>query len=667
MNLLKNERSPYLLQHKDNPIHWMPWGDDAFAKARRDNKPIFLSVGYSTCHWCHVMAHESFEDQEVAQVLNDQFVCIKLDREERPDVDDIYMTALQAISGGGGWPMSIWMNAEGKPFFAGTYFPKYRFLQLLRRIDELWKTENEKLSQDGDRLLASVQSMGLNEVNEEISEADYEEFLKTYINHFQSHFDEKHGGFGHAPKFPQTMNLMVMMRQDRQTGLRQAEAIVNGTLVNMVRGGIYDQLAGGFHRYSVDEIWLVPHFEKMLYDQALLSVTLIEGFQNYGEAELARGARETLDYVLREMTHKEGGFYSAQDADSLDPIKGHSEEGYFCTYSFAELRASLTDAELDLLQKAYGVSEAGNFEGRNILHLQNDFDGSVKADALIVSAFAKLKKLRAAKPVPHLDDKVISAWNGWMVWALVKGAMVFQEPRYLEAARKAMTFLRENLSTPDGGLRRFWRDGMAVGHGAAEDYASMIHACLELYQADFDVRWADWAMSLQKTFDSQFWDSEEGLYFSNDGQDKLLPLRPKDDYDGVTPCSNSMAKYNLERIFLLNGDARLKHQATRITRALFPKLKQHPSGLPFLALGIDFELAASKVAVLNGPGWVNDFYLERSRLFEPYLIWAHVETQWPVTLGKATATPSIYICERGQCLKPALKAEDARAQILPPG
>jgi len=505
-NRLASEKSPYLLQHKDNPIAWRAWGAEAFAVARAQDKPIFLSVGYSTCHWCHVMAHESFVDKEVAEVLNRDFVCIKVDREERPDVDSIYMSALQTMSGGGGWPMSVWLTAEGKPFFAGTYFPKLRLLQLLRRIEDVWKNQRSALLEDSQRLAEAMRESEASAPSEVGDKVEYQEVLKSYISHFHHHFDEVNGGFGKAPKFPQTMNLMLMMRQDFKTGLRQAEAIVNTTLLKMVRGGIFDQLRGGFHRYSVDERWVVPHFEKMLPDQALLSVTLLEASELYGEPELARGARETLEYVLREMTHGEGGFFSAQDADSLDPVTGHSEEGVFCTYTFAELSAALTAGELAALSEAYGVGKDGIFEGRNILHLQEGFDGSVKRNSEIVSAFAKLDVLRQAKPAPHLDDKIIAAWNGWMIWALVKGARHFAEPRYLAAAQKALGFLRRELWR-DGTLRRYWREGATHVAGGAEDYASLIHACIELHQADFSPEWADWAVELQTAMDQKFFDS----------------------------------------------------------------------------------------------------------------------------------------------------------------
>jgi uncharacterized protein YyaL (SSP411 family) len=643
-NQLQFEKSPYLLQHKDNPVHWQPWGPAAFAKAQAENKPIFLSIGYSTCHWCHVMAHESFEDIEVAEVLNRGFINIKVDREELPDVDGVYMSAVQALTGGGGWPMSLWLTAEGKPFFAGTYFPKYRLMQLLRRIQEIWHSDNDKLIADSERLTAAVRQLAQLEPSSG-DDADYEEFLHTYINHFQLHYDEAHGGFGGAPKFPQTMNLMVMMRQDREFG--QAEAMVNGTLTHMVRGGVYDQLMGGFHRYSVDEKWLVPHFEKMLYDQALLSVTMVEAFQRYGEPLLQRACRETLDYVLREMTHKEGGFFSAQDADSLDP-QGHMEEGYFCTYAYSELQSALTAEELEAIKTIYGVTPAGNFEGRNILYLRAD----VESDPELESARHKLRELRAAHPQPHLDDKVISAWNGWMVWALAKAGIAWSEPRYIRAAQKAMHFIKQNL-WHEKQLQRYWRDGEAKGRGTAEDYASLIHACIELYQADFDSTWAQWALELQTLLDEHFWDGEEGNYFANDGQDDLLPIRPRDDYDGVTPCSNSMAAYNLERLYLLTGEPLFKQKAQRIISGLFGKLKQHPSGLPFLALAVDLQMAdEAQVAVVSGKGWVNDYLDRERRKFQPHRLWAMADTHWPVTQGKGGSEPTLYICEDGQCRSP---------------
>jgi len=661
VNTLGREKSPYLLQHKDNPIAWFAWGPEAFETAKRENKPVFLSVGYSTCHWCHVMAHESFEDQEVADVLNSGFVSIKVDREERPDVDDVYMKALQSLSGGGGWPMSVWLTPEGKPFFAGTYFPKYRFLQLLRRVGEIWKTEPAHLLEDGERLLHAVKAHAAELPEIDTAAADWEEALKVYISHFQFHFDEKFGGFGNAPKFPQTMNLMLMMRQDFKTGLQQAEAMVTSTLSNMVRGGVYDQLSGGFHRYSVDQKWLVPHFEKMLYDQALLTVTLIEASQVYGENEFARAARETLDYVQREMTGAEGGFFSAQDADSLNPVLGHNEEGFFATYTHDELKNLLNAEEFDLVKRAYGVTPQGDFEGRAILHLQEGFDGSVREEPFMKAAFEKLRALRAAKPAPHLDDKVIAAWNGWMIWAFARGARAFGNASYLKSAENALAFVRGHL-WKDGHLNRFWREG-AQGAGTSEDYASMIHACLELHQANGSKAAATFALELQMALDKNFWDEEDGAYFTNDGADPYLPVRTKDDYDGVTPCANSMAALNLVRLYLLTGEAIFKHKAERIFALLFPKFKQYPSGLPFLGLALDALVSETKTAVVNGAGWAEEFRKESQRRFLPYVYWTTSQSGWPVASGKLGDEPKIYVCEEGHCRKPAVSKLEASAQL----
>jgi uncharacterized protein YyaL (SSP411 family) len=660
MNRLSSEKSPYLLQHKDNPIHWQAWGEEAFRLAREQGKPVFLSVGYSTCHWCHVMAHESFEDQEVAGALNKSFISIKVDREERPDVDDVYMKALQVLSGGGGWPMSVWLTPEGKPFFAGTYFPKYRFLQLLRRIEQLWTEERAPLLEDGDRLLETVRSLREGEEGDEANAADWEESLGRIVGHFQYVFDEAHGGFGKAPKFPPSMNLMVMMRQDYKSGLNQAEAMVTHTLNRMVRGGIYDQLRGGFHRYSVDEKWLVPHFEKMLYDQALITVALCEASRQYQQPELERAARETLDYVLRELTDAGGGFYCAQDADSLNPDKGHNEEGYFATYSYDELKSALSNEELSLVSRVYGVSPQGDFEGRSILHLQEGFEGTVKSEPAVAALLAKLEKLRAGRPLPHLDDKIIGAWNGWMIWAFALAGSTFGEERYVKAAARALSFCQENLWKA-GKLSRFWRDGEARGAGTSEDYASLIHACLEVQQADGSDRWTTWALDLQNALDGMFWDTDESGYFVNDGLDPRLPLRPKDDYDGVTPSANSMAALNLERLYLLTGDVQFKHKAERLFATMFARFKQYPSSLPYLALAADLSVSNAKVAVISEAPWTADFVAKEVSKFHPYTFWVRAKSGWPIAKDKAK--PGIYVCEEGRCLAPAASPEEAVKQL----
>lgn len=607
------------------------------------------------------MAHESFEDQEVADVLNQKFISIKVDREERPDVDDVYMKALQSLSGGGGWPMSVWLTPDGKPFFAGTYFPKYRFLQLLRRIDQLWSTERDSLLNDGDRLTQTVRDLKSTS-EDEGSEVDWEETINGFTSNFQHHYDEANGGFGQAPKFPQSMNLMLMMRQDAASTMNHAEVMVTGTLRAMLHGGIYDQLRGGFHRYSVDEKWLVPHFEKMLYDNALITISLLEAGSLYGDEEMVRGARETLDYVLREMTDKNGGFYSAQDADSLDPEKNHSEEGYFATYSYEELKSALTEEELSVLGRVYGVTAQGNFEGRNILHLQDSFDGKVKEEPLVKSALAKLEKIRSKRPAPHLDDKIIGAWNGWMIWAMARGSAVTGESRYLTAAQNALNFIRKNM-WKDGKLARFYRDGEAKASATAEDYSSLIYACMELHQVDLNPEWVKFALEMQTALDKSFWDEDEGGYFTSDGSDPLLPLRTKDDYDGVTPCANSMAAWNLVRLFLLTGEAKYKLKSERLFQLFYPKFRRYPSGLPFMAMAMDYHLNEAKVAVMNGDGWVNEFYKEQSARFQPYVYWTTSDSTWPVAEGKTGKTAKIYVCTEGRCLNPSANSEETLAQF----
>jgi uncharacterized protein YyaL (SSP411 family) len=665
-NRLGAEKSPYLLQHKNNPIAWYAWGERAFADARALNKPIFLSIGYSTCHWCHVMAHESFEDQDVAEVLNKNFISIKLDREERPDIDDLYMKAVQALTGGGGWPMSVWLTPEGRPFFAGTYFPKHRFLQLLRRIEQLWSDSRDQLLADGDRLLETIQRISRSDGGQTTPGMDeMEEFLQCYTNHFQHHFDERHGGFGGAPKFPQSMNLMVMMRQDAKTATYAAESMVKGTLDGMIRGGIYDHLAGGFHRYSVDERWLVPHFEKMLYDQALLSVTLLEAQALYKEEEFGRAARETLDYVLREMTHPEGGFYSAQDADSLNPQTGHVEEGHFATYVYSELKDRLSPTQLDLLTRVYGVTPEGQFEGRNILYLQKGFSRTTRnANPELREALSVLSEIRASRPAPHLDDKVIASWNGWMAWALARAGLYLGEPLYTVAAEKALRFIKQKMFV-SGRLSRFWRDGETRSSATAEDYASLINACVELYQSGFNEEWADWALTLQNVMDRDFWDIDEGGYYAADGRDHLVPLRHKDDYDGVTPGANSMAALNLVRLYSFTGERRFLEKAETIMNWLFPRLREFPSSLAFLAVAIDLHLSSPRVAVVSGNSWAREVFWETASGFSPHLLWAKADSSsvWPVARDKESHEPRIYVCTEGRCLKPATDKSSALEQL----
>jgi len=611
------------------------------------------------------MAHESFESEDVARILNAHFVSIKLDREERPDVDALYMRAVQALTGGGGWPMSVWLTPEGVPFFAGTYFPQKRFLQICQRVHEIWASDRSTLLKDSQQLLGMIRSMADEDSVSETQEwnlSEAEDLLSGYINHFQNVYDERFGGFGRAPKFPQTMNLMLMMRQDHKTGLGQAEAMVTETLHHMLRGGMYDHLMGGFHRYSVDEKWLVPHFEKMLYDQALLSVTLIEAHSLYGGAELARAARETLDYVLREMTSPEGGFYCAQDADSLDPETNHMEEGHFATYLFSELKDALTAEELASLQKVYGVCEEGQFEGRNILHLQSDYDGTAKSDPKLKSALEKLVKIREGRPAPHLDRKVVVSWNAWMIWAFTKAGVHFQEPRYLEAAKRAIHLIREKI-WQKGRLSRYWAEGEGRGPAMAEDYSALIHALLEFAQAQPSFDLESWVLDLQKVLDEDFWDQKESGYFTGQGGDSNLPFRTKDDYDGVHPSASAMAAWNLERLYALTGREDFRKRSDQIFKNLFGRLREYPSSLPFLGLALDWRLSGARVAIYQIGGWTNELRKDLASRFVPYLFWVEQKSSWPVTQGKSM--DELYLCEAGHCLAPINDKSTALKMIIP--
>ena len=656
-NRLGREKSPYLLQHKDNPIHWWAWGEEAFKEARENNKLIFLSIGYSTCHWCHVMAHESFEDQAVAEALNKDFVSIKVDREERPDVDDVYMKALLMMNGGGGWPLSVWLTPEGSPFFAGTYFPRERFLQILGRIQDVWVTEKPNLLADAENLRRALESSEAVEADMP-TPGDIKEYLDGYIGHFHHSFDERFGGFGRAPKFPQSMNLTMMMRQDFKNKMEQAEALVNRTLEGMSRGGMYDHLKGGFHRYSVDQQWLVPHFEKMLYDQAMIVMALLDSEGLYKTGEFKAVIFETLDYVLNSLTHAGGGFYAAEDADSLDPRSGRKEEGFFATFSYGELEKVLSEEELEQVKSVYGATEKGDFEGRNVLRLQGGFDHRFK-DAVLASALTKLEALRDQKPAPHRDEKIIAAWNGWMICAFARAARAYSEPRYLAAAQRALEFVKNEL-WQNGELKRYFHEGTAGAAAVSEDYAALVWAALELYQADFDDEWARFALALQQRMDQIFWDEESKLYFSANGRDPHLLVRGKDNYDGVHPSSNSMAFLNLIRLQLLTGDGEFLKKSKAMISVLFPLAGDSQMRLPFFSIGLDAYEHGLRAAVIGDDKWASDFYKKESARFHPYILWVRGGSVWPVARDK---NKGVSVCTDDRCLNPAQDENQALLSI----
>src|SRR5213595_2346673 len=566
-NRLAQEKSPYLLQHAHNPVDWYPWGEEAFAKARRENKPIFLSVGYSTCHWCHVMAHESFESAEVAAIMNREFVNIKVDREERPDVDRVYMTFVQATTGGGGWPMSVWLTPDLKPFVGGTYFPpedRYGqpgFKKVLEKVATAWKENHDKIVEQGGQIVAALresQSVGAGEgkIDAAVLEAAYKQLDHSY--------DPKEGGFGNAPKFPRpvTFNFLTRFyaRDPKSDAGKQALEMALFTLRKMAARGMHDHIGGGFHRYSVDRYWHVPHFEKMLYDQAQLAVAYLDAFQITRDRQYESVARDILDYVARDMTSKDGGFFSAEDADSLfEHGKPEHGEGAFYIWTEKQVDAALGD-DSSAFKFHYGVQPHGNapegsdpqdeFRGKNILierhmvaetakHFKKSED---EARQSLARSRERLVSIRNRRPRPHLDDKIIAAWNGLMISAYARAAQILDEPRYLESATRAAKFLRTNLYEEKSKLLfRNYRNGRSDIEGFADDYAFIIQGLLDLYEASFDVEWLKFATQLQETQDGLFIDGKNGGYFSTSGKDKSVFIRMKDDNDSAEPASSSIA------------------------------------------------------------------------------------------------------------------------------
>ncbi len=648
VNRLSREKSPYLLQHAHNPVDWLPWGEEAFAKARRENKPIFLSIGYSTCHWCHVMAHESFESAEVAAIMNREFVNIKVDREERPDVDRVYMTFVQATTGGGGWPMSVWLTPELKPFVGGTYFPpedRYGqpgFKKVLERIAATWKQDHEKIAEQGTRIIAALaqaESGGgeATQLGAATLEAAYQQIARSY--------DAHEGGFGGAPKFPRPVTLNFLFRfyaRGRESASGKHALEMNlFTLRKMAAGGMHDHLGGGFHRYSVDAFWHVPHFEKMLYDQAQLAVAYLEAFQITREPLFEKVARDILDYVRRDMTAKEGGFFSAEDADSAIPVAAvhdrrsndpeagpessgahrappQKSEGAFYVWSKKELDTAL-GSSARIFNYHYGVQPDGNvppvadphaeFTGKNILielqtvpetakHFKKE---EAEVRELLAKSRAALLELRAKRPRPHLDDKIITAWNGLMISAYARGAQVLDDPGYLKAATRAATVVRTQLYDASRKvLARNYREGRSEVEGFADDYAFVVQGLLDLYEASFDVSWLQFAIALQETQDRLFFDEERGGYFSGTGKDESILLRMKEDNDSAEPAASSVAALNLLRLAQVSDEKRGPERAEKTIGAFSPQISHFPSAMPQMLVALDFSLGKPRQIVIAG-------------------------------------------------------------------
>ncbi len=611
-NHLANEKSPYLLQHADNPVNWYPWGEEAFEKARLEDKPIFLSIGYSTCHWCHVMEHESFEDSIVAALMNDAFIAVKVDREERPDIDNVYMSACRMMTGRGGWPLTIIMTPDRKPFFAGTYIPKESrygrmgMTELIPRIKQAW------ISQRGDLLNSAAQVIDQLERSTDYAPGGElgESTLHSAYRQFQQSFDKRNAGFGNSPKFPTPHNFLFLLRYWKRTGKPEALEMVEKTLQAMRRGGIYDHAGFGFHRYSTDARWLVPHFEKMLYDQAMLAMAYTEAYQATGKKEYEKTAREIFTYVLRDMTDADGGFYSAEDADS------EGEEGKFYFWSVDEIGEILNDEEAGLIIKLYNVQQGGNFEdqasgrktGESILHLTGTWAEEashlkISETALKNKAESALKKLfdvREKRIHPYKDDKVLTDWNGLMIAAFAKAARAFDEPEYARAAGRSVEFILENLRREDGRLLHRYRDGQAAITGNLEDYAFLIWGLIELYQATFDIGYLQTALQLNNDLTNHFWDHENGgFYFTPDDGEELL-VRQKEIYDGAIPSGNSVAAYNGIRLSRMTGNSSYEEIASRINSLFSGNVGRSPSAFTLLLTALDFGVGPSYEVVIVG-------------------------------------------------------------------
>jgi len=619
-NRLVSEKSPYLLQHAFNPVAWYPWGEEAFALARKGNKPIFLSIGYSTCHWCHVMAHESFENPEVARILNQDFVCVKVDREERPDLDQIYMAAVQALTGHGGWPMSVFLTPGLQPFYGGSYFPPEGrhglpgFAEVLAAVHDAWRNRPERILESAAKITAHLRQKGTDSgagrIENDISAKGFRQIAVEY--------DAESGGFGAAPKFPRPVLFNFLLRYAARTGESQALNMTYVTLRKMAAGGMYDHLGGGFHRYSVDAQWRVPHFEKMLYDQAQLAVAYLEAFQLGQDPFYANVAQDILDYVLRDMTSPEGGFYSAEDADSIQAGNPEAHgEGLFYLWTGEEIVSILGKTHGEIFSFHYGVLDAGNaltdpqneFAGKNILYVAHPLGETAGRFRIPEEELARLlersrEKLHAAReqrPRPHLDDKIITSWNGHMISALARAAQVLGEKRYLVAAERAATFIRARLHDPvSGTLFRRYRDGDAALAGQLDDYAFLAGSLLDLYEASFDIAWLQLAMALTEKQIALFGDEGQGGFFETSGDDPSILVRLKADYDGAEPTGNSVSALNLLRLAWITGNEKWLKRAGATIEAFGGRLNEYPSILPLMLVAHDLLGSKPRQFVVAG-------------------------------------------------------------------
>jgi uncharacterized protein YyaL (SSP411 family) len=696
MNRLGRERSPYLLQHAENPVDWFAWSDEAFAKARADDKPIFLSIGYSTCHWCHVMEHESFESASVAAVLNEHFVSIKVDREERPDVDRVYMTFVQATTGSGGWPMSVWLTPELQPFYGGTYFPpssqwgRPGFVDILQEIARVWRGERTKVVQSAEAMTKQLRSLEQPSPARSVPGADA---LARTVEQFREAFDPRHGGFGDAPKFPRPSELLFLLREYARTADTSARDMVLRTLRSMALGGMRDHIGGGFHRYSVDGAWRVPHFEKMLYDQAQLVTAFVEAAQASGDPFYSEVAEDTLLYVMREMTDADGGFYSAEDADSVPPEEpdARKKEGAFYLWRAGELDTLLGE-DAPIVKLRFGIEPDGNaphdpqqeFTGKNLLYVARSIDdiaqqsGRARGDIVRILNDTRLKMFQARldRPRPQRDDKILTSWNGLMIGAFARVSRVVDagEP-YLQAARRAAAFVRERMwHAGTGALLRRYRGGHAEIDGYAEDYAYLISGLLELFQADADPMWIEWAIALQHRQDELFWDDQAGGWFSTTGRDPSVLVRMKEDYDGAEPTASSVSVLNLLVLSHLVHDPQWTDRIERTLRYFAARLEKIGRAVPMMAAALSAYTAGLQQVVIAENGR-SDHEIARALAlqYRPFAITLRVSPDrrralagslpFVAAMEPVNGATAAYVCRNFTCRQPVTTV-DALLQEL---
>lgn len=682
-NRLSFEKSPYLLQHANNPVDWYPWGEEAFERAKAENKPIFLSIGYATCHWCHVMEHESFEDKEVARVLSEHVIAVKVDREERPDIDEIYMTVCQALTGSGGWPLSIFMTPDRKPFFAGTYFPRTGrlgmpgFIDVVLHIASLWENQRDKLFKLSEEITGAIQprrkSVSANLLDRQTLEKGYLQLRRAA--------DDTWGGFGTAPKFPTPHHLTFLLRWSLRDPKSEALSMVGKTLNSMRNGGIFDQIGYGFHRYSVDERWLVPHFEKMLYDQAMLAMAYTEAFLATGNLRYSKVTEEIFEYVLRDMTDPQGGFYSAEDADS------EGKEGLFYVWTPKEIKDVLGEDAGEIFCRFYDISDPGNFEeGRSIPHITRSIEAFARqvrmnredVERVLEDSRLRLFHAREKRIHPLKDDKILTAWNGLMIAALAKGYQVLGNPRYLQAASSAVDFILKNLRRESGRLYRRYRDGDVANPGYLEDYAFFVWGLIELYEAGFDTRHLERAVELSAQMLDLFWDENEGGFFYTGTDGEALIVRDKQIYDGAIPSGNSVGALNLLRLARMTGNTVWEEKADRLFKVFSGTVGDYPSAYTQFLNAVDFALGPGQEIVITGDiasGKARTMVDLLHRRFSPNRVMLFRKMDgdgspldslcdYAGALLPMDPEATVYVCENFACKRPITELSALQANLL---